>query len=316
MRVLIAEDNRFFRRLLEANLKQWGHEIVACEDGEQAWGMLQTEDAPKLAILDWEMPKMQGIEVCREVRKQKNRPYLYIIILTAKTRKEDLIEGLEAGADDYITKPFDPYELRVRVRAATRIVQLQEDLLAAFRAAEIQAKEDPLTKIWNHSTILELLQTELDRSMRQNTPVSVIMADVDCFKQVNDGHGHQAGDRVLTSIAKQTKSMLRSYDSVGRYGGDEFLIILPGCGEEHAVKLAQRLCDSIATPPAPHSGKVVQYSMSFGVYTVAGASVHTVNAAVRAADQALYAAKEKGRNRVEVWRADLVENVQPNCTVA
>ena len=205
MRILIAEDNRFFRRLIEVNLKQWGHEVVSCEDGACAWELLNKEDAPKLAILDWDMPGMQGTDICRELRKLSDRPYIYIIMLTAKSGKDELVQGLDSGADDYVTKPFEPVELQVRLRAATRIVRLQEDLIAACKAAEVRAKEDSLTGLWNHAAILEIVKAEIERSCRQQRPLGLVLADVDHFKRINDTCGHLEGDRVLRRIADVIK---------------------------------------------------------------------------------------------------------------
>lgn len=300
MRVLLAEDSRFFRRLLEANLESWGHEVVACADGSEAWRVLSLPDPPKLAVLDWEMPGMKGVEICRELRKIKGPPYVYVILLTAKSSKEDVVEGLESGADDYITKPFDPLELKVRIRAAVRIVQLQEDLIEALKAMENQARQDSLTGLWNHSTILDILKTELDRSRRQHTPVAAIMADIDHFKRINDSHGHLVGDEVIKGTAHRIRAELRSYDSLGRYGGEEFLVVLPDTDTQGALVLAERLrkVTGISVPYA--GGGSLRCTMSFGVAAEYGSVVETVDQLVKAADQALYHAKNDGRNCVRV----------------
>lgn len=303
MRILIAEDNRFFRRLLEVNLKQWGHDIVQCEDGQQAWDVLKGEDPPRLAVLDWEMPKKHGVEICRDVRELKDRPYVYIILLTAKNRQDDLVEGLESGADDYITKPFDPVELKVRLRAGTRIVQLQDDLLSAYRAAEMRAKEDSLTGLWNHSAILDILRKELSRSARRHTWVGVIMADMDKFKRINDCHGHLNGDRVLKRAADVLRKGVRSYDSVGRYGGEEFLIVLPACDLREAGILAERLRVSAERDSMNDGSPESTWTISLGVTAVKGSNAMTPDFAIRTADQALYRAKERGRNCVEIFES-------------
>lgn len=308
MRILIAEDNRFFRRLLEVNLKQWGHDIVQCEDGRQAWDILKGEDPPRLAVLDWEMPEKHGVEICREVRELKDRPYVYIILLTAKNRQDDLVEGLESGADDYITKPFDPVELKVRLRAGTRIVQLQDDLLSAYRAAEMRAREDSLTGLWNHSAIMDILQKELSRSVRQHTWVGVIMVDMDQFKKINDVYGHLKGDSVLKRTAAILKKGVRSYDSVGRYGGEEFLIVLPACNLQEASVLAERLRASAETDSLAHGLTGSAWTMSLGVTAVKGSNGVTADLAIRTADRALYHAKHRGRNCVEILEYTLERN--------
>ncbi|MFH1113325.1 MAG: diguanylate cyclase [Pseudomonadota bacterium] len=301
MRILIAEDNRFFRRLLEVNLKQWGHDIVQCEDGQQAWDVLKGEDPPRLAVLDWEMPKKHGVEICRDVRELKDRPYVYIILLTAKNRQDDLVEGLESGADDYITKPFDPVELKVRLRAGIRIVQLQDDLLSAYRAAEMRAKEDSLTGLWNHSAILDILRKELSRSARRHSWVGVIMADMDQFKKINDSHGHLKGDRVLKRAADVLRKGVRSYDSVGRYGGEEFLIVLPACDLREAGILAERLRVAAERDSMNDGSPGSNWTISLGVTAVKGSNGMTPDFAIRTADQALYRAKDRGRNCVEIF---------------
>ena len=157
--------------------------------------ILQTTDAPRLAVVDWVMPGMDGIQICREIRKQAKEPYIYLLLLTSKGRKEDLVVGMEAGADDYLVKPFDKHELKVRLRAGQRILDLQAELIASREALRIQATRDPLTGIWNRAAILDTLEVEIARSRREHAPVGVILIDVDRFKQINDTHGHQAGDK-------------------------------------------------------------------------------------------------------------------------
>src|SRR5215471_12450626 len=196
MRILIADDSIVSRHLLDATLRKWGYEVEVACDGVEAWNALQGEDAPKLAILDWVMPGMTGLELCRKVREHaKDKDiYTYILLLTSKSLREDLIEGMESGADDYLTKPFDQHELKVRLRAGTRILDLQQELVEAREELREQATKDFLTRIWNRSSVLEILQKELTRGARENRPVSVLLADVDRFKAINDTFGHFAGD--------------------------------------------------------------------------------------------------------------------------
>jgi PleD family two-component response regulator len=208
MKVLIAEDDAISRRMLEAFRVKWGYEVVVAKEGEEGWGILQGKDAPRLAILDWMMPGKDGIDICRSLRQRKGRPYTYILLLTARGHKEDIVEGLEAGADDYITKPFDPFELRARLRAGGRILELQEQLFQAREALRNQASRDPLTDLWNHGTILNILRKELTRASRTQSPFAVAMADLDRFKAINDAYGHQAGDAVL----RETSRRLRGED--------------------------------------------------------------------------------------------------------
>jgi two-component system cell cycle response regulator len=302
MRVLIAEDENTSRRLLTSALEKWDYEVEAVSDGVEAWRVLQREDAPRLAILDWMMPGMTGPALCREVRSRAGEPYTYILLLTARSDKQDLIEGLESGADDYITKPFDRQELEVRLRAGRRILELQAELVAAREALREQATRDPLTCLWNRYSILDILNRELTRSQRERTPLSVIMVDLDHFKQINDTWGHLAGDAVLREAARRMQLSLRTYDAVGRYGGEEFLVVLPGVALPEAENLAERLRTTVGGEPVPAGTASVAATISLGVIAAPAGCV-MAETLIHAADEALYRAKALGRNRVE--RADL-----------
>lgn len=300
MKILIADDSIVSRHLLESTLKKWGYEAVVASDGNQALELLSREDAPTLAIIDWMMPGMTGLEVCRRVRQCGREPYTYILLLTSKSLREDLIQGMEAGADDYIIKPFDQHELHVRLRAGSRLVELHTELLATREAMREQATKDALTGIWNRSSIVEALQRELARSNRELGPIGVILLDLDHFKQVNDTYGHFAGDAVLQEASRRLFNCIRPYDSIGRYGGEEFLIILPGCDELTTCAQAERLRLQLCGEGIDISGTVFAVSGSFGcTNTVPGRPI-TPEALIRKADEALYLAKRLGRNRVEV----------------
>src|ERR1700684_4120454 len=223
MRILIADDSIVSRHLLDATLRKWGYQVVVASDGVEAWNVLQEEDAPKLAILDWVMPGLTGPEVCRRVREHATDKdaYTYILLLTSKSQREDLIEGMESGADDYLIKPFDQHELKVRLRAGTRIIDLERELVAAREELREQATKDFLTRIWNRSSILDIFQRELSRADRERRSVGVVLADLDRFKSVNDTYGHFAGDAVLREFARRMQTVTRPYDAIGRYGGEE-----------------------------------------------------------------------------------------------
>ena len=300
MKILIAEDDPVSRRLLEAKLVKWGYDVVVTCDGDEAWEALRAEDAPRLAILDWMMPGLDGVEICGRMRKEAREPYIYIILLTALHRDEDLVTGMEAGADDYITKPFKANELRVRLRAGRRIIELQNELIEAREALRERATHDPLTGLWNHEEILRILRRHLSRAKREGGEVSVIMADLDHFKNVNDTHGHMAGDTVLRQTAVRMLSMVRDYDYVGRYGGEEFLIVLPGSDMEGATVLAERLCLSISSQSMDIPEGMIPVTISLGVANNCKEKKSDTDSLVHAADLALYRAKEKGRNRVEI----------------
>jgi two-component system, cell cycle response regulator len=206
LRVLVAEDARFARHLLQGALHGWGYQVVLAEDGEQAWRALQGPDPPSIALLDWMMPGLDGLEVCRKVRQAGREPYTYVILLTGRDRQEDVVAGLAAGADDYLRKPFDNLELEARIRTGRRIVELQAELIAAREALRQQATTDPLTGLANRRTILETLGRELERCRRSKAACAVVFVDLDHFKQVNDTHGHSAGDEVL----RQTAATMRA----------------------------------------------------------------------------------------------------------
>jgi len=307
VRILVADDSIVSRHVLDATLRKWGYEVVMASDGEEAWQILQRDDAPRLVILDWMMPGMTGLEVCRLVRARAPEPYIYMLLLTSKSHREDLIEGMEAGADDYITKPFDQHELKVRLRAGTRLVELQAELFTAREALREQATKDWLTKLWNRSSILDILMRELARSERDVSPVSVALLDLDHFKAVNDTQGHYAGDIVLRETAIRMNESVRQYDSIGRYGGEEFLIVLPGCDISGAVSQAERLCGRIAGKPVSIGSTESRITASIGVTTSLPGQNATPEALIKRADEALYQAKRRGRNRVE----SLVYEVEP-----
>ena len=305
-RLLIADDSLVSRHLLEATLRKWGYDVSAVADGEAAWGLLKNENAPDLAILDWVMPGMTGPEVCKLVRQQEREKYTYLILLTSKSLKEDLIEGMESGADDYVTKPFDQHELQVRLRAGIRILELQAELMAAREELREHATKDPLTKLWNRRHIMEVLELELARIQRQDTPLSLLMIDLDHFKSINDTYGHSAGDEVLRETGRRLKASVRQYDSVGRYGGEEFLVVMPGCGGADVEKQAERLRVALCSTPMKAGDHELTVTGSFGATFALPAFQANPQDLIKIADEALYRAKRAGRNRVQTIRHEMV----------
>jgi diguanylate cyclase (GGDEF)-like protein len=296
-RILIAEDDAISRRLLERTLEQNGHEVISVGDGYAAMSALLDPDGPRLAILDWMMPGASGLTVCREVRKRPS-PYTYVIMLTGRDSPEDMVEGLDAGADDFLTKPFSAPELRSRVRAGARVAGLQSGLSEAHEQLRIQATRDDLTGLWNRRAILEHLGRELNRARHEHRPLTIALADLDDFKNVNDLHGHAAGDAVLKHTTQQMLSQLRSYDFMGRYGGEEFLILLPACDARSGRGVAERMRCQVATMSTRFGEMDLQTTVSLGLTWTCSADA-TPEGMIEAADAALYRAKANGRNRVE-----------------
>jgi diguanylate cyclase (GGDEF)-like protein len=303
--VLIAEDDPLFRRILERWFQQWDYRVTAVENGLDAWEVLQREDAPQLAILDWMMPGMDGIELCRRIRNRDQSPYRYVLLLTAKDDKQDVITGLEAGADDYLTKPFDVDELRARVRAGKRILDLEAALIHAQDDLQSAALHDSLTGLWNRGAILDLLRREVCRRQRTGDALGVMMVDIDYFKKINDTHGHLIGDAVLQEVTRRLAVDVRPYDVVGRYGGEEFLIVFPGCNMRDLLVGAERLRHCIADQPIETSVGQIPVTLSLGLASVEQGENEILGCEsfLQRADAALYAAKARGRNRVETAAA-------------
>lgn len=284
--------------MLEATLQRLGHDVVTVEDGTAALTVLLRDDGPRMAILDWVMPGADGLDVCRAVR-ERSAQYVYLMLLTAQDKREHMVAGLEAGADDFLTKPCHPSELQARLRSGGRVLELQEGLLRAQEALRLEATRDHLTGLWNRRMILDNLHRELRRAAHENRPLAVVMVDIDHFKIVNDTHGHAAGDEVLQEATRRIRSAMRDYDFIGRYGGEEFLLLLPGCDARSASGVAERVRAGIAAKPAQIGTVVLPVSASLGVAWTTSGSVGP-NVLIQAADEALYRAKTLGRNRVEV----------------
>jgi len=299
MKILIADDDLVSLRLLHTRLVEWGYKVTGVADGQKALQVLQGPDAPRLAVLDWVMPGMDGIEVCREVRRRPRKPYIYILMLTARGKKQDIVEGLEAGADDYLIKPYDPLELRARLRAARRILDLQEQLVSAHRLIESQMTLDPLTGVWTHNVILDLLKLQLALSSQSESPMALVVADIDHFQGINATFGPLAGDAVLREVARRIRGALRPPDSIGRSAGDEFIMVLPGCDTPTAANLAEKFRARVDRRDVDTSEAMILVSVSLGVVVTSPPQVLDLDTAVRLATEAVASAKANGRNRVE-----------------
>jgi two-component system cell cycle response regulator len=299
MKILIAEDDSVSRLLMQRTLEKFGYDVVLAEDGRTAVEILSQHDGPRLALINWMMPKLDGLDLCREVRSaQRDGAYVYILLITSRQDAEDVVAGLEAGADDYITKPFHPAVLRARLHTGRRILSLEETLVQAREEMRFKATHDALTSLWNRASILSKARSELRRSATEARPFSLLLCDIDHFKLVNDNHGHLVGDVVLEEVARRLISSVRDYDTVGRYGGEEFLIVLGDCDENRLRARAEQIRTAVASLPIQVGN--VELSISISI----GAMMHCrpesdipLESILSQADTALYNAKAEGRNR-------------------
>jgi two-component system chemotaxis response regulator CheY len=308
MRVLVVDDDEAYLQLLHMVLKRRGHDVIEAKDGKAAWELMQENPFP-MVVSDWMMPEMDGIELTLNIRKIKFKIYTYIILLTAKKTTEEVIEGLEAGADDYLTKPFDLNELRARIKIGERIIALETELRESRDKLIIQATRDSLTELLNRRGLYECIELETARAKREDIPLSLLMIDLDHFKSVNDNYGHLVGDEALCLVADIISEKKRIYDAAGRWGGEEFIIVLPGANMEEAQGVAERMRSAISnarldTP----EGKPVTIHGSFGVVSVDPKADISLDTLVGMADQALYRAKQGGGDRVSVYQEDQAGN--------
>jgi two-component system cell cycle response regulator len=299
-RVLLVEDSSFYQRLISVHLRDWGFDVVVAKDGLQAWTIFQQPDSPSLALMDWVMPKMDGLEVCKKLRERPSEEtYVYTILLTGKDGKGDLLKAMEAGADDYLVKPFDELELKARLMVGRRILDLHGELISAREAMRHAATHDSLTGLLNRKETLEALQLELSRAKRDKSPVTVMLVDLDHFKAVNDENGHLFGDEMLRELGRRFRAGVRDYDSVGRYGGEEFLFVLPGCDLTRAFIRADQIRKSVSSTPVSRNGTERCATVSIGLAVSQGLGEGEAESLLQQADMGLYEAKRKGRDRVD-----------------
>jgi two-component system, cell cycle response regulator len=305
LKILIAEDDAVSRTILRRAVEKLGHECLAASDGEEAWGLYKENPDIDVIISDWMMPGVDGLELCRRVRGDGRDGYTYFIFLTALGDREHLLQGLEAGADDYLSKPLDRDELGMRLTSALRVTELHRRL--AFQNGELeklnrmlfeQSRQDPLTSLGNRLRLREDLQVLQSRTERYGHSYAVALCDVDFFKAYNDRYGHLAGDDVLRQVAAAISSGLRGGDAAYRYGGEEFLIVLPEQDAEDAAATTDRLRRAVEDLGIPHADGTPRGVVTISAGVAMSAEAEDADALLKAADTALYAAKESGRNRV------------------
>jgi len=303
--VLIVEDDPVSRMLLELTLVKAGYEVVSAKDGREALALFEKRFFP-IVFTDWMMPEMDGLQLCRTIRKNVSTGYVFIFLLTARDSRDDMIAGLEAGADDYLTKPFDRLELFARLKTANRILELEKSLKEANEAIRVLSITDTMTGCYNRTYMDSLLPNELQRAVRYGHPISVVMVDIDHFKNINDTYGHQAGDQVLKVFVETIGHSIRSgVDWIARYGGEEFLVVLPETNLDSAQLLAERLRTEVSKRIISFKGKEMQITASFGVTGLPSSQAVTASlkdisyeAMINLADKCLYSAKQEGRNLV------------------
>ena len=298
MKILIADDDAVSRTMVRRMLVQSGYEVVTASDGDEAARVLTEEDGPRLALLDWMMPGLDGPSVCRAVRCCARRAYIYIVLLTSKDTKEDLVTGLEAGADDYLTKPCNPLELKARLTTGERILNLEDHLVEAREEMRFKATHDALTLLLDRGAIMAELAAEVARLTAPEKEFSTILCDVDHFKNINDTYGHPVGDEILREVGRRLKIAVREADVVGRYGGEEFLLLLDGCGAGALAASAGRICRAVSSKPFKTGVGLLHVTISAGALHVGQQGApHTVERILQKVDAALYRAKEEGRDR-------------------
>lgn len=295
MQVLIAEPDISYCKSLETDIKEWGYEVICAYSSQEALEAIEKNDI-RLALIEWSIKGANALDLCYQIRQQiqeqktKNK---YIILMAPKSVEYEVIQGLSAGADDFIIKPFHFFQLKVRLQNAERTIELEDSCIKL-------SSYDWLTKLWNKNKIVEILEEELNRGWRENQPTGVIMVDIDYFKKINDTYGHFTGDKVLAEVASRFIKNLRSYDKAGRYGGDEMLIVAPNTDLKELKRVAERLRCVIMEKQIKTETVSIAVTISLGGTYSKNLTRASGIGLIQTSDKALYQAKEQGRNRTVI----------------
>jgi two-component system, cell cycle response regulator len=308
MKVLIVEDDAVVQQVLKKMVAKAGLEVLLCDSGEKALEMIVREKV-RMVISDWILPGMDGVELCRRVRKLRMLRYVYMVVLTSRTKKEDLLKALDAGADDYIPKPFDDQELAARLRVGQRILTLESRLISNGRRLMKMAKEDPLTGVLNRRALFDEALKELNRASREKAPVATVLVEADNVRNVSESYGHMGGDVALVELGNRIRDCCRQYDKLGRYGDSQFMVVLPRTSREGAVKVAERIRRAVNGNPVKYGENRIRLSASIGIYAfsfgkeMAGAKIGEglLDEIIDRTDYALDTARKEGGNRVAVY---------------
>ncbi len=306
MRILIVESQAESRKSLQQTLDGWGYQVTAIEDAAAALGSFQRESPPAMVLVGSLADRTSVKQLCRGIREFGEKPYIYILLLADKGQSEYTLEFLEAGADDYLTRPFDELELKARLRAGKRILDLREELRRAQATIGYQAYHDPLTGLWNRGAIIDALQRELARVRREKAPVGLLMVSIDGLKDINDKYGHMAGDAAIRATARELRASLRPYDAIGRYGGEAFVIIVTGCDSRSSFKQAERFFETLKGRTVDISqwgkfvsGKDAALPILYSIGVISGTGEHDSETLLKSLESALRKARTQGGNRIE-----------------
>lgn len=298
--VLVVDDSPVYRKLIEHVLSAQPYTLLYAPDGKEAL-QLYRDHSPSIVITDWMMPDVSGVELCRQIRSDDSRPYTYIILMTGNTQRANVVSGLAAGADDFVTKPFDDAEMLARIGVGRRIIDLNRELAAKSQKLEAAAQTDALTELPNRRALEEWSSKQLSGAIRHGFHFWVVLCDIDSFKTTNDTFGHEAGDAVLRAFAESLKTSIRTSDICGRLGGDEFLMVITHVNQEGIALTLNRLREKFASRSFRFSGQNVKVTASFGAVGFQSKAPRDFRELLRKADQMLYEAKRKGRNRVQLF---------------